>query len=609
MKTNEYGGEFRNAANNNKLLGDEKNTTVNGALTFQLSDVTKITARILYTEDDDGPRPFALQRSSENNCYPGYRSNRYRRGADNNEYQYYCGVVKQPQYATQDVDGTPFLGVDREMTHMSLVLDTEIGGHDLSARLSHMTEDRITGADSDHFSGGAFRFNYLTFAPSVTPAQRLALYGQGNDLFNVTDLDEYEDTALELIISSPTDQKVRYLAGLFSYEYERYQTNYDLVKPASVDNNGDEITNDAVFGMVEVDVSDKLSVAFEGRYSEEEKTRFDIGANPISVSFDTFSPRAVFNYKATDDMMLYASYSEGTKPGGLNGTSGAAVGKPNYDEEEVEALELGVKTTLLDGRMTANLSAYSNDITKYQLTTPVQSAVGNSVNSIVTNQGDVEIKGLEFDMSLRASDNVRIGLNYAYTDAEIVKGCDEMQFTLTSGGFTMAPFDINDPSTWNRYAVSGDGGLTPSNDPDNRYQAGAGNCSLAGKQAPMTAEEQLGAYVQMDFPMAGGRVFYINADAAYESSKFVQVHNGLETGSSTLVGAQMGLRGDSWDIRLFGRNLTDEDSIAMGTRWFDLGQGSARIGSGLGIDNGSPRGPFVSFRKGRQIGLKISKSF
>lgn len=599
FKNNEYGGEIKNAADNFKTIGDEKNTTFNGALTFQLSDITTLTARLLYTEDDDGPRPFALQHSSQNNCYPGYRSDRYRTGffatGTTNTNQYYCGVIKQPEFATQNTNGSPFQGVDREMTHISLALSTEMAGHDVSVRFANMAEDRITGADSDHYDGA------LNLGP-------------GNAFLNTHDLDEYEDTSLEVTFSSQSDGPLNYMVGLFTYDYERKQTGYDLAAAPSVDKVIDEITNDAIFAMIEYDVTDRFSAAFEARYSEEEKKGFERATGGDvngSVSFDTFSPRAVFNYKASDDLMVYASYSEGTKPGGFNGANGVTAGIPDYDEEEVEATEIGIKSTLLGGKLTANVSVYSNDISKYQLTTPVASNSGN-VTSIATNQGDVEVKGLELDFAYRPTDNLRLGLTYAYTDAEIIKGCDDFQFTLTSGGFLMAPFDINDPTTWNLYRESTDGGISPTNDPDGFYEAGKGNCSIAGKKAPMTAEDQLSAYIQMDFPMASGPVFYINADAAYESSKFVQVHNMMETGSSMLVGAQMGIRGDSWDIRLFGTNLTDEDSIAMATRWFDMSAGFAYAPyNGAGIDNGflGPRGPFVSFRKGRQIGLKITKSF
>ena len=60
-------------------------------------------------------------------------------------------------------------------------------------------------------------------------------------------------------------------------------------------------------------------------------------------------------------------------------------------------------------------------------------------------------------------------------------------------------------------------------------------------------------------------------------------------------------------------NLTDEDSIPMGTRWFDVLQGSGTIPSAVddGIDEAAfgPRAVFRSFRKGSQLGVKVSRRF
>ena len=63
----------------------------------------------------------------------------------------------------------------------------------------------------------------------------------------------------------------------------------------------------------------------------------------------------------------------------------------------------------------------------------------------------------------------------------------------------------------------------------------------------------------------------------------------------------MGVRSDDWSLMLFGKNLTDEDSIPMGTRWFDvlLGQGTIPAAVDNGIDESAlgPRAVFRSFRK------------
>ena len=186
------------------------------------------------------------------------------------------------------------------------------------------------------------------------------------------------------------------------------------------------------------------------------------------MSFDGFAPRFVANYKVSDDTLLYASYSEGNKSGGVNGQMELQLAYLHMMKRRLKPIELGLKSTFMDGKLITNISAYKNEITNYQLTTPVATAAG-AVTSIASNQGDVEVNGLELELTAFPSDNLQMGLTYAYTDAEIVKGCDDFQFTLTSGGFQIAPFDINDVSTWNRPRVDANGDGIPDNDPDGRW--------------------------------------------------------------------------------------------------------------------------------------------
>ncbi|MDD9798410.1 MAG: TonB-dependent receptor, partial [Alphaproteobacteria bacterium] len=464
----EYGGELTNSRNN-QVLGDEESFSIAGMLRFELSDAATLTTRLSYIEDDDGPRAFALLKSNENNCYPGYRSNRFRLGrnnnpvgADDNGYQYFCGEIPPADQASQDLDHTPWVGVAREMIYANAVLDIDVmNGHTLSTKLGYLDNERRTGADSDHQLGG-----YYPFGPP----------GVGNAFFNSTTIDEYTDYSVEISITSPQDRRVRYIAGVFYYDWERDETGQYLTTPDRL-NSTNEITNQAAFASIEFDITDKLTASVEARYADDEKTltERDSGLNtptsplvyhdPVSASYDSFTPRVVVNYRANEDIMFYGSFAQGTKPGGVNGASGASAGSPSYEEEEADALELGAKTSWLDGRIIANLSLYRNEISQYQLTTPVGGETGSAsaVTSIATNQGDVEIDGVELELRTFPADNVTFGMTYAWTDATFTRGCDEFQFVLTSGGFLMAPFDINDRSTWNRYRIVNDSDGNPYN--------------------------------------------------------------------------------------------------------------------------------------------------
>ena len=672
----DYDGEFANAYDG-RIIGNEESFSVDARADFDFGSDISLSLRLGFTDDDDGPRPFALLKSNANNCSPGYRSNLYygsialtdtatqaqtdaaaayndrtplitaRTARDaavtardelgdtatdiermtaqeaidtgqialnavrdtrktnlsilqpaiassnsNSHFQYYCGDIEPAAQATQDLTAAPFIGVQRQLVTLAAIADFAIGGgHDLSLKYALRDEDRRTGLDTQ--IGG------LSFEPD-------------NTFFDPDELDATRDESFEILVTSPQDQAIRWLAGAYYYTYSKDNFDYNLsdTKPGGRFDNRNDIKNQALFAALDFDITEGFTGSAELRYAEETKTLLENGIS-TEASFDTLAPRFTLNYQINDDVFIFGGIAQGSKSGGLNGVAGEARGYPAYDEEEVTALEFGAKTSALDGRLQANVAVYLNDISDYQLTTSVASPTNPAAASIVTNQGDVEVLGIEFELNILPAENMNFGLTYAYTDAEITEGCDDFQFTLTSGGFLMAAFDPNNRATWNKYRESHDGGTTPAYDPDGRYMEGAGNCSIAGKRAPLTSEHQLSAHYRLDYDVSGDVQGFFNVDMTYESSKFIQVHNLAETGDSITVGAQVGFTTDDWTIRIIGTNLTDDDTLPIATRWFDVLQGESFNGDSAGVDGNSlgPRAFLRSFRKGRSFGLKVSRSF
>lgn len=90
-----------------------------------------------------------------------------------------------------------------------------------------------------------------------------------------------------------------------------------------------------------------------------------------------------------------------------------------------------------------------------------------------------------------------------------------------------------------------------------------------------------------------------------------------------MLGLRLGLEiGEGWEVVAFGRNLTDEDSIALATRWFDRRHGLVPAGippaagrvppagvTDVGVDAGAPRSFFAALRKGRTFGIELRRRF
>lgn len=112
----------------------------------------------------------------------------------------------------------------------------------------------------------------------------------------------------------------------------------------------------------------------------------------------------------TDETLLYLTASRGYKAGGLN--PDVSAGLPEFDPEFVNAIEVGAKNSIADGRLTANLSAFYYDYEGLQ--------IGQvSPTSAITINADAEIYGAEAEFVAAPTDAFRLDLNVSYLQTEI----------------------------------------------------------------------------------------------------------------------------------------------------------------------------------------------
>jgi len=145
------------------------------------------------------------------------------------------------------------------------------------------------------------------------------------------------------------------------------------------------------------------------------------------VDVNVFLPKAAIEYKATEELLLYASYSEGVRNGNINSGStadtlllllGAEVAQDitTFEEERVRALELGAKYASEDGRIIANIAGYYNFIEDLQ---SFITFAGPPAAGIIDNVGDGRTYGFEADISYSFNENVRAFIGGNYTNAKI----------------------------------------------------------------------------------------------------------------------------------------------------------------------------------------------
>ena len=140
------------------------------------------------------------------------------------------------------------------------------------------------------------------------------------------------------------------------------------------------------------------------------ETRF-VTNSPTHASWREASGRIGVDYRISNDLMVYGFYSRGYKPGGFNPAIPPAFQDTSaftFDAEQVNAFEVGLKSTLLEGRMMLNASAFIYDYTGLQAT-----RIRN--NSSINENIDADLRGLELEGRWRPERLPGLALDFAYS--------------------------------------------------------------------------------------------------------------------------------------------------------------------------------------------------
>jgi len=133
---------------------------------------------------------------------------------------------------------------------------------------------------------------------------------------------------------------------------------------------------------------------------------------------DEISGRAGLQWKLTDDLMTYLTYARGYKGPAFNvffnmGPNNTQV----VDAETVDSYELGLKSTLADGRLILNAAAFSAQYQNFQANNFL--FLNNALITTLTNAGEVQTDGVEIDFLARPSDAFSLSGGISYTDARV----------------------------------------------------------------------------------------------------------------------------------------------------------------------------------------------
>ncbi|MDA5194017.1 TonB-dependent receptor [Govanella unica] len=334
--------------------------------------------------------------------------------------------------------------------------------------------------------------------------------GQGQNL-------DVEMISQELRLVSAADQRLRWIVGGFYIH-----TNKDLRTRVffDIDHQRDQINNPAlvfintfseeknnayaVFGQLDFDISDHLSVQGALRYDRDH--RHTIGSSlgvqvlDASAPFDRVEPKVTLTYKFDDERLVYATYSTGFRSGGFNA---AGVVPQKFLAETLQNFEAGFKTSWLDRRLILNGAVYYEKVDNFQFFRVDLATGGQALDNI----NKVDIYGFELEAQAMVADGLQL-----------------------FGGVGTTHTKIKD---W-------------TNHPE-----------WIGNKTPKNTTWKLNLGYQFTFPVTDVINAQMRLDYEHRGKKFWHPDNVAIANPVDLIDFRIGLQTDQWGLFAVGKNLTN----------------------------------------------------
>jgi iron complex outermembrane recepter protein len=274
------------------------------------------------------------------------------------------------------------------------------------------------------------------------------------------------------------------------------------------------------------------------------------------------------DWKVSDDVMVYASYSEGFRPpvtnrvGGGSATSqeGAFDGFriPVYSTtDSLDNIELGFKSSLFDQTLRFNATAYYSEISDLQ--TSRFDPTNISFLVFTDNVGDAEIRGVDGDFTWVATDNLVISGAFSWIDTELTSVNDELVGIAPPVGSRLpftAEFSGNLQAQY-FYHIKGDmtgyinGSISYTGDRLTGMTMNANvledaSVLVYGTGTGLSIENEAAVYSGVNYQDRNGKIF---KGGRYVADSYI------------LANLSFGVTNDEWKAELFVDNLTDENAI------------------------------------------------
>ncbi|MWV28672.1 TonB-dependent receptor [Erythrobacter sp. GH3-10] len=269
--------------------------------------------------------------------------------------------------------------LDRVMNSYQGQLDWDLGGVELTSITNYLTMDKVYQEDGD-----ALPFLIVNVDSTVDFRQ----FSQELRLAGETGLLSWQVGAYYLDMRYDGSHAVTgapiydlAIAGNGGFSVPKVDQQYLI-----------DSENWSIFAQGDLELTDRLTLTLGGRYSKDNKaidyanvlsdptfapqpdpivlfTDKDLAATVPGVNrekYGDWAARVSLNFQATPDTLLFASWNRGIKGGNWSLSSNINAADFRHDPETLNSFEAGFKTTLLDGDLRLNGTAFHYIYDDYQ---------------------------------------------------------------------------------------------------------------------------------------------------------------------------------------------------------------------------------------------------
>ena len=203
-----------------------------------------------------------------------------------------------------------------------------------------------------------------------------------------------------------TDQILR--SGNYATRLDIYNPVYGQAKPALTTTVWDRTETQQGFALFYQDlisIGKHWNILLGARHDRYRQRMLDRVASRTTFQDDSaWSPRAAITWLPTDTISFYTSFSQSFRP-----NAGTDMALNTFDPERGRAVEFGMKYQSQDGRLGATLAIF--DIQKRNV---LRFDPADISGVFLLNGGQVNSRGIEFDMSGSVTDSLRISASLTY---------------------------------------------------------------------------------------------------------------------------------------------------------------------------------------------------